>query len=239
MGFTLHPGVYSAGVGLVGAGAVVIWPNQLWIGYSLFAAAGLLGLWGVRLEGNRHVWRTRWLDRNLWWRFGSAHPSTQKSSVAALMASPQPQTVELEKELRAKDVKIAELRAETDALKKVADRVVHEERRARAPAALQSVEGWRWPLPSNERPFPIEGIHFSGPGDMASGITSADLGISREEIYNQRKLARETVASHHSYGVIHPEEVGLFKSESDKRCFYSHNAEVDALVRLIKDKNLL
>lgn len=58
MGINLEQGVYTAALGLAGAGALAVWPDQTEIGYALFAAAGLLLLWGIRINGKH------------WWDFG-------------------------------------------------------------------------------------------------------------------------------------------------------------------------
>lgn len=61
MAVSLERGVFSAFVGVGGAGAVVMWPAQWWIGAGLMALAVLILLWGVRING-KHVWQ-RWWQR--------------------------------------------------------------------------------------------------------------------------------------------------------------------------------
>lgn len=60
MGINIAQGVCSTVAGLAGAAAVVIWPDQIWIGYGLFASAGMLFLWGLRING-RHIWQFPWV----------------------------------------------------------------------------------------------------------------------------------------------------------------------------------
>jgi hypothetical protein len=51
----LYRGVFSTMLGLAGAGAVILWPNQAFLGYLLFASAAMLFCWGVTLDG-AHWW---------------------------------------------------------------------------------------------------------------------------------------------------------------------------------------
>lgn len=44
----------------------MIQPTNLWIGYSLLTAAGLLFLWGLRIN-DKHIWER-------WWRPAAAEP---------------------------------------------------------------------------------------------------------------------------------------------------------------------
>lgn len=58
-------GVWSTVLGLAGGGAVMIWPDQIYIGYSLLVAAFLLAGWGFTINGNQ------------WWR----RPSPKKRDI--------------------------------------------------------------------------------------------------------------------------------------------------------------
>lgn len=55
MRYTLQNGVFTIVLGLLGAGAVIVWPNQVWIGWSLMLAAVAVLLWGVKVDGE-HWW---------------------------------------------------------------------------------------------------------------------------------------------------------------------------------------
>lgn len=55
MRFRLHGGVFTVGLGLLGAGAVIVWPDQVLIGWSLMLAALAVFLWGVKFDGE-HWW---------------------------------------------------------------------------------------------------------------------------------------------------------------------------------------
>ena len=52
----LHQGVWTTFLGLVGGGAVTLWPSQIMIGYALIAAAILLAIWGLTIDGG-HWWK--------------------------------------------------------------------------------------------------------------------------------------------------------------------------------------
>ena len=52
----LHQGVWTTFLGLVGGGAVTLWPSQIMIGYALIAAAILLAIWGLTIDGE-HWWK--------------------------------------------------------------------------------------------------------------------------------------------------------------------------------------
>ena len=62
MAISLERGVFSVVLGLGGTGAVMMWPEQWWIGVALIVAAVLFLLWGVRINGNR-LWQPWWRRR--------------------------------------------------------------------------------------------------------------------------------------------------------------------------------
>src|SRR3954470_22496573 len=53
-GFSLRDGAWSAAIGLLGAGALSLFPNQLWLGWGLIILGALLLAWAVRVKG-RHL----------------------------------------------------------------------------------------------------------------------------------------------------------------------------------------
>jgi hypothetical protein len=71
MGIRLQHGVWAAAIGLSGAGADIMWPQEPFVAYGFFLAAGLLAIWGVRING-RHIWGKWWGSDDL----GTPQPQT-------------------------------------------------------------------------------------------------------------------------------------------------------------------
>jgi hypothetical protein len=55
MRISLQAGAFTTALGLLGGGAIVVAPSQLWIGYSLMVAALLLLAWGIKID-DQHWW---------------------------------------------------------------------------------------------------------------------------------------------------------------------------------------
>jgi hypothetical protein len=76
MAISLERGVFSGVLGLGGTGAIMMWPDQWWLGAFLLVAAGLLLIWGIRIR-EEHVWVpiATWFRRNVAWRFKVRQPA--------------------------------------------------------------------------------------------------------------------------------------------------------------------